>query len=136
MSENKDDAKKTLREWPTQQVTHQPLYITFPEAQNFELKSGLIHLLPLFRGLKNEDPHKFLKEFHVVSSGMKPHAFTKHQINQRAFPFLVQDSANEWLYDLPSGSITSWNELAKLLMEKYFPEAKVSNLPREILGIK
>ena len=32
----------------------------------FELKSGLIHLLPTFRGLENEDPYKHLKEFHVV----------------------------------------------------------------------
>ncbi|XP_023772488.1 uncharacterized protein LOC111921147 [Lactuca sativa] len=67
---------------------------------------------------------------------MKPHTVTKDQIKLRAFPFSVQDAAKEWLYDLPSGSITRWNELAKLLLEKYFPEAKVWNLHREILGIK
>ena len=66
---------------------------------------------------------------------MKPHAITEDQIKLRAFPFSVQDAAKEWLYDLPSGSITSWNELAKLFLEKYFPEEKVSNLHRDILGI-
>ncbi|RDX82974.1 hypothetical protein CR513_36163, partial [Mucuna pruriens] len=32
----------------------------------YELKSGLIHLLPKFHGLTREDPHKHLKEFHVT----------------------------------------------------------------------
>ncbi|XP_023773168.1 uncharacterized protein LOC111921819 [Lactuca sativa] len=136
MSENGDEAEKTLREWVTQEVTQQPLCITFPEARNFELKSGLIHPLPPFRGLENEDPHKFLKQFHVVFSGMKHHGVTKDHIKLRAFPFSVQDATKEWLYVLPPGSITSWNELAKLFLEKYFPEAKVSNLRRGILGIK
>ncbi|RDY12202.1 hypothetical protein CR513_03034, partial [Mucuna pruriens] len=38
-----------------------------------ELKSELIHLLPKFHGLAGEDPHKHLKEFHVVCSTMRPH---------------------------------------------------------------
>ena len=59
----------------------------FSEAQNFELKSGLIHLLPTFRGLENKDPHKFLKEFHVVCSGLKSHVINEDQIKLREFPF-------------------------------------------------
>ncbi|XP_023742432.1 uncharacterized protein LOC111890555 [Lactuca sativa] len=131
-----DEAEKTLREWATQEVNQQPICITFPKAQNFKLKSRLIHLLPTFRGLENEGPHKFLKEFHLVCSGMKPHAVTEDQIKLRAFLFSLQDSAREWLYELPSGSITTWTELAKLFLEKYFPETRVSSLRREILGIK
>ncbi|RDX98296.1 hypothetical protein CR513_18805, partial [Mucuna pruriens] len=34
--------------------------------------SGLIHLLPKFHGLARGDPHKHLKEFHVVCSTMRP----------------------------------------------------------------
>ncbi|RDX78082.1 hypothetical protein CR513_41699, partial [Mucuna pruriens] len=41
-------------------------------AQTYELKSGLIHLLPKFHGLAGEDPHKNLKEFHMVCSTMTP----------------------------------------------------------------
>ncbi|KAI3782083.1 hypothetical protein L2E82_12115 [Cichorium intybus] len=97
-------------------VTQQPLCITYPAMINFELKSGLIHLLPTFRGVENEDPHKFLKEFHVVCTGMKPHDVTEDQIKLRAFPFAVQDSARDWLYYLPPGSVTTWNELAQRLL--------------------
>ena len=53
----------------------------------------------------------------------------------KGIPLFGSRWAKEWLYDLPSGSITSWNELAKLFLEKYFPEEKVSNLHRDILGI-
>ena len=44
-----------------------------PDANtSFELKSRLIHLLPTFHGLAGEDPHKHLKELHVVCMSMKP----------------------------------------------------------------
>ena len=54
--ETMGEPQVTLRQWATQDVTQQPLCITYPEAMNFELKSGLIHLLPSFRGVENEDP--------------------------------------------------------------------------------
>ena len=60
---------------------------------NFELKSGLIHLLPTFRGFAREDPNKHLKEFHVVCSSMKLTGISEEQIKLRAFLFSLADSA-------------------------------------------
>nr|XP_027093873.1 uncharacterized protein LOC113714290 [Coffea arabica] len=60
---------QTLRELAAPELTHQPLCITFPTmAENtaFELKSGLIQLLPAFHGLSGEEPHKHVKEFEVL----------------------------------------------------------------------
>ncbi|RDX93575.1 hypothetical protein CR513_24146, partial [Mucuna pruriens] len=70
--ENND---KTLKELATPDVVYQPWCIQYPQlepAQTCELKYGLIHLLPKFHGLVGEDPHKHLKEFHVVCSTMRP----------------------------------------------------------------
>ncbi|RDX99229.1 hypothetical protein CR513_17750, partial [Mucuna pruriens] len=70
--ENND---RTLKELATPDVVYQPWCIQYPKlepAQTYELKSGLIHLLPKFHGLAREDPHKHLKEFHVVCSTMRP----------------------------------------------------------------
>ncbi|KAK4283959.1 hypothetical protein QN277_000855 [Acacia crassicarpa] len=73
--------RPTLKELATPDVGNQNLYIQYPElAANFELKSGLIHLLPKFHGLAGECPHKHLKEFHVVCSTMKPQAIDEDQI--------------------------------------------------------
>src|SRR3954471_14049105 len=45
------------------------LCIEYPNVDvPFELKSGLIHLLPRFNGFAGEDPHKHLKEFQAVCS--------------------------------------------------------------------
>ncbi|RDX90737.1 hypothetical protein CR513_27371, partial [Mucuna pruriens] len=63
--ENND---RTLKELAAPDVVYQPWCIQYPQlepAQTYELKSGLIHLLPKFHGLAGEDPHKHLKEFHV-----------------------------------------------------------------------
>ncbi|KAL0447559.1 UNVERIFIED_CONTAM: Serine decarboxylase [Sesamum latifolium] len=67
----------TIKEMTSLDLNQQPLCIEYPTLDvDFELKSGLIHLLPTFRGLAGEDPHKYLKEFHVVCSGMRPQGVT------------------------------------------------------------
>ncbi|KAF7835716.1 DNA-directed DNA polymerase [Senna tora] len=71
----KEKALKDLDAPPVQQA---PLCITAANLQApLELKSGLIHLLPKFRALANEDPYNHLKEFHVVCSSMKPDRITE-----------------------------------------------------------
>ena len=113
---------RTLKELAAPDLNQPPLCITFPALDavtTFELKSGLIHLLPTFHGLAGEDPHKHLKEFHVVCTSMKPTGVTEEQIKLRAFPFSLKDLAKDWLYYLPFGSITTWNEMKKLFLEKY-----------------
>nr|XP_027096231.1 uncharacterized protein LOC113716133 [Coffea arabica] len=96
---------QTLRELAAPELTHQPLCITFPAlAENtaFELKSGMIQLLPSFHGLSDEEPHKHVKEFEV----------------------------------LPAGSITTWAQLKKKFLEKFFPASRAASLRKEICGIK
>ena len=51
----------------------------------FELKSRLIHLLSTFHGLTDEDPHKYLKEFHMICTSIKSPGVTEEQIKLRAF---------------------------------------------------
>ena len=64
---------RTLKELAAPDVNYQSLCIQYPDLDaDFELKSGLIHLIPKFHGLAREDPHRHLKEFHVVCSTMKP----------------------------------------------------------------
>ena len=65
--------ERTLREMAAPNFTYESLCIQYPnEDVPYVLKTGLIHLLPKFHGLTGEDPHKHLKEFHIVCSTMKP----------------------------------------------------------------
>ncbi|KAL5186998.1 hypothetical protein HKD37_05G012741 [Glycine soja] len=59
--------ERTLREMAAPDFTYESLCIQYPdEGVPYVLKTGLIHLLPKFHGLVGEDPHKHLKEFHIV----------------------------------------------------------------------
>ncbi|KAH9725689.1 hypothetical protein KPL70_007974 [Citrus sinensis] len=129
--------ERTLRELAEPNLNQQPLCIQYVDLEvNFELKSGLIHLLPKFHGFAGEDPHKHLKEFHVVCSSMRPQGVTEEQIKLRAFPFSLDGLAKDWLYYLPPGSITTWNGLKKQFLEKYFPASRAANIRKDICGIR
>ncbi|KAH9803303.1 hypothetical protein KPL71_001711 [Citrus sinensis] len=129
--------ERTLRELAEPDLNQQPLCIQYVDLEvNFELKSGLIHLLPKFHGFAGEDPHKHLKEFHVVCSSMRPQGVTEEQIKLRAFPFSVDGLAKDWLYYLPPGSITTWNGLKRQFLEKYFPASRAANIRKDICGIR
>ena len=130
---------QTLKKLAALDLNQQPLCITFPTLDattTFELKSGLLHLLPTFHGLVGEDPYKHLKELHVVCTSMKPTGVIEDQIKLRAFPFSLKDSAKDWLYCLPSRSIKTWNEIKRLFLEKYFPTSRAANIQKEICGVR
>ena len=78
---------RTLKEMAAPDLELQPLCIQYPQREDaFELKSGMIHLLPSFHGLSGEDLNKHLKEFHVVCTSMKPSGTTEEQVKLSAFP--------------------------------------------------
>ncbi|XP_071727156.1 uncharacterized protein [Rutidosis leptorrhynchoides] len=130
-------AERTLWELATENVNQQPLFIQCPQLTVlYKLKSSLIHLLPSFNGLVGEDPHKHLKEFHVVCSTQKPRDVTEEQIKLLAFPFYLAGKAKDWLYYLPSGTITTWDEMKKQFFEKFFPASRVATLRKDICGIR
>ena len=66
---------------------------------------------------------------------MKPTEISEEQVKLRALPFSLENSAKEWLYYLPSGTVTTWNEMKKLFIENYFLASKAANIRKEICGI-
>ncbi|RDY03426.1 hypothetical protein CR513_13005, partial [Mucuna pruriens] len=89
-------------ELATPNVVYEPWCIQYPQLeQTYELKSSLIHLLLKFHGLVREDPHKHLKEFHVVCSTMRLQGIPEDYIKMKAFPFSLDGAAKDWLYLQP-----------------------------------
>ena len=86
-------------------------YTTLDANTNFELKSGLIQLLPIYHGLYGEDPQKHLKELHIVCASFIPQGVSEDQVKLRDFPFSLRDATKDWLYNLPSRSISTWNAM-------------------------
>ncbi|KAK8513167.1 hypothetical protein V6N13_032415 [Hibiscus sabdariffa] len=120
---------QTIRQLAAAPAEQQPLCITFPNGQTpLELKPGLIHLLPTFHGLPSENSHKHLTEFHLVCSSMKPYGVSEDQIKLRAFPFSLTDVAKDWLFYLPSNSVTTWADMTHIFLDRFFPAVKASEL--------
>ncbi|MGZ7362298.1 retrotransposon gag family protein, partial [Streptococcus pyogenes] len=61
---------------------------------------------------------------------------TEEQIKLRAFPFSLGDDAKDWLYYLPSGTVTTWNEMKRMFLERYFPASRAATIRKEICGIR
>ncbi|XP_010246704.1 PREDICTED: uncharacterized protein LOC104589923 [Nelumbo nucifera] len=67
---------------------------------------------------------------------MKLQGVTEEQIKLHAFPFSLANKAKDWLYYLPSGSITTWNDMKRQFLEKFFPASRAANIKKEICGIR
>ncbi|XP_074559886.1 uncharacterized protein LOC141815923, partial [Curcuma longa] len=128
---------KTMKELAAPDDAYQYSCIAYPALTgDFELRSGLIHLLPKFQGLSGEDPNRHLHEFHVVCSTMKPQGISEEDIKLRAFPFSLTGVAKDWLYYLPTGHVTSWIEMKKAFLEKFFPASRTAIIRKSICGIQ
>ena len=129
--------ERTLRELAAPDFTIEDSCIRYPDEDvPFELRTGLIHLLPKFHGLAGEDPHKHLKKFHIVCTTMKPHDVQEDHVCLRAFPHSLEGLAQDWLSDLAPGSITSWDDLKRAFLEKFFPANRTTAIRKEISGIR
>ncbi|XP_042408573.1 uncharacterized protein LOC121997950 [Zingiber officinale] len=131
------DHSRTMKELAALDETFKYSCITYPDlAGDFELRSGLIHLLLKYQGLSREDPNRHLHEFHVVCSTMKPQGISEEDIKLRAFPFSLTGVAKDWLYYLPPGYITSWIDMKKAFLEKFFPASRTAIIRKSICGIQ
>jgi len=115
---------------------YQPWYIQYPETKvSYELKSGLIHLLPKFHGLAGDDPHKHLKEFHVVCSTMRSHDIHEDYVKMKEFPFSQDGVAKDWLYLQPD-TINTLTDVKRRFLEKFFPASRTTSIRKETCGIR
>nr|KYP44323.1 hypothetical protein KK1_034184 [Cajanus cajan] len=129
--------ERTLRVMAAPDFTYESLCIQYPEEDvSFVLKTGLIHLLPKFHGHAGEDPHKHLKEFHIVCSTMKPPDVQEDHIYLKAFPHSLEGVAKDWLYYLAPRSIASWDVLKRMFLEKFFPASRTTTIRKDISGIR
>ncbi|KAK4404448.1 hypothetical protein Sango_0813400 [Sesamum angolense] len=84
-----------------------------------------------------EDGKDITLEFGESSENSKKKSWGhRRKIKLRAFPFSLADQAKDWLYFLPSGSVTTWNDLKRRFLEKYFLASRATTIHKEISGIR
>jgi len=105
------------------------------EANNFELKLGVIQMVQQyaqFDGLQDEDPNTHIQLFLEICDTFKFNGVSEDAVRLRLFPFSLRGKAKQWLNSLPRNSITTWQELIKKFMDKFFPPSKTAKLRAEI----
>ncbi|RDX87267.1 hypothetical protein CR513_31284, partial [Mucuna pruriens] len=91
--------------------------------------------IPDFHGLVGKDPHKHLKEFHVVCSTMRLQGILEDYIKMKTFPFSLDGAAKDWLYLQPV-MFNTWGYMKCMFLEKFFPAFGIVTIRKEICEIK
>ncbi|RDX75887.1 hypothetical protein CR513_44173, partial [Mucuna pruriens] len=88
-----------------------------------------------FHDFVGEDPHKHLKEFHVVCSMMRPQGILEVYIKMKAFPFSLDGATKDWLYLKPI-KFNMWGDMKRMFLEKFFLAFRIATIRKEICGIR
>ncbi|XP_073152975.1 uncharacterized protein [Henckelia pumila] len=104
-------------------------------TNKFEIKPAIIQMVQntvQFGGMTIDDPYAHLTKFLEICDTFKMQGVSDDAIHFRLFPFSLRDKAKAWLTNLPAGSITTWDDLAKAFLTKYFPSSKSMKLRADI----
>jgi len=104
------------------------------DANNFELKLALISMVKQSQFSKTllEDPNLYLLVSLEACDTLKLNGVFSDAIQLHLFPFSLRDKVRAWLHSLPSGCITTWDELTRAFLAKFFPPSKTASLRNQI----
>ncbi|GKD33310.1 zinc finger, CCHC-type containing protein [Tanacetum coccineum] len=100
------------------------------------LQSDTIRLVQngcLFQGLRSEDPNQHLKDFLKLVDSLDLDGENRERTRLRLFQFSLRDQASNWLKRLPTGSITTWEDLTTRFLAQFFPPGRTVKLRNDIL---
>nr|GEU81245.1 reverse transcriptase domain-containing protein [Tanacetum cinerariifolium] len=89
-----------------------------------------------FHGLSGDDANKHLDKFLHVTQSIKVNGVTDDALCLYLFPHSLTHHATAWFDRFPKNSITTFEQMAKMFLEKYFPPSMVTKLRNEITNFR
>ena len=86
----------SMREYMSPNYEQQQSRIVYPNSQ-YEIKTGVINLLPTFHGRETDDPNAFLDSHNQICCTLKPTDMSLDQFKLMTFSFTLKDKAKAWL---------------------------------------
>ena len=130
------EQRRTLRDFVTPGVESIASSITCPnvEANNFELKPASISMVQQsqFRGTLLKDPNLHILTFLEVCDTLKLNGVSTYTIRLWLFPFSFREKARAWLHSFSPVCITTWDELTRAFLAKFFSPSKIGSLRNQI----
>nr|GEV31043.1 reverse transcriptase domain-containing protein [Tanacetum cinerariifolium]GEV31129.1 reverse transcriptase domain-containing protein [Tanacetum cinerariifolium]GEV47902.1 reverse transcriptase domain-containing protein [Tanacetum cinerariifolium] len=109
------------------------------QATNFGLKNDMIQQVQnscQFHGLLGDDANKHLNKFLHVTQSIKVNEVTDDTLFLYLFPHSLTHHATAWFDRLQRNSINTFEQMAKMFLEKYFPPSMVTKLRNEITNFR
>nr|GEW37153.1 reverse transcriptase domain-containing protein [Tanacetum cinerariifolium] len=109
------------------------------QATNFGLKNDMIQQVQnscQFHGLSGDDANKNLDKFLHVTQSIKVNKVTDDALRLYLFPHSLTHHATAWFDRLPRNSITTFEQMDKMFLGKYFPPYMVTKLRNEITNFR
>nr|GFA23749.1 reverse transcriptase domain-containing protein [Tanacetum cinerariifolium] len=109
------------------------------QETNFGLKYDMIQQVQnscQFHGLPSDDANKHLDKFLHVTQSIKENGVTDEALRFYLFPHSLTHHAITWFDRLPRNSINTFEKMAKMFLEKYFPPSMVTKLRNEITNFR
>ncbi|GKF00428.1 reverse transcriptase domain-containing protein, partial [Tanacetum coccineum] len=86
--------------------------------------------------LNGDDANKHLDKFLHVTQSIKVNGVTDDALRLYYFPHSLTHHATAWFDRLPRNSITTFEQMAKMFLCKYFPPSMVTKLRNEITNFR
>ncbi|KAL2899576.1 polyprotein [Bienertia sinuspersici] len=108
------------------------------QANDFEFKPALIQLVSSqpFHRLASEFPQDHLRQFIDVCMTVKHNGVTQDYIRLSLFKFSLGGVAAKWLANLPPNSLTTWDQVTKTFLARFYPLSKTAEMRSKIMNFK
>ncbi|GJW60529.1 reverse transcriptase domain-containing protein [Tanacetum coccineum] len=101
---------------------------------NFVINSTHLNMIRenKFDGYLRTDPHDHIREFLAICDMFKYGETQSEAVKLLIFPFSLCDKAKSWFNELNEDSITSWDQMRKAFINRFFPPSLFNRLLLEI----
>nr|GEU81474.1 reverse transcriptase domain-containing protein [Tanacetum cinerariifolium] len=109
------------------------------QATNFGLKNDMIQQVQnscQFHRLLGDNANKHLDKFLHVTQSIKVNGVTDDALHLYLFPHSLTHHATDWFDRLPRNSISTFEQMAKMFIGKYFPPSMMTKLRNEITNFR
>nr|GEW65850.1 hypothetical protein [Tanacetum cinerariifolium] len=107
-----------------------------PPVPNLRTIEELFQNSCQFHGLSGDNANKHLDKFLHVTQNIKVNGVTDDALRLYLFPHSLTHHAITWFDRLPRNSINTFEQMAKMFPEKYFPPFMVNKLRNEISNFR
>ena len=90
----------------------------------------------MFGGLTTDIPMDHIETFERVCNFSRSNGVPPDYVKCTLFPFSLEGKASRWLHSLPTGSLTTWEQVRSAFLSHFYTKSKTAALRHMISNFK